>query len=150
LRHQDSFGDYAEAIESFFNSADLVVAHNADFDLGFYNREMEPAARRPLAIPDYCTMDTYRQRGFAGSCSMDAVCQRIGVARDGDLHGALEDAWLAMRAYLWLNQRNFSAELPIEFAGGPSNFKDVPPLPPGPLPRRRRKAATVVASHSLN
>ncbi|WP_156042263.1 exonuclease domain-containing protein [Bradyrhizobium sp. URHD0069] len=150
LRHQDGFGAYAETIESFFNSADLVVAHNAEFDLGFYNREMDRAARRPIAIPGLCTMSTYRQRGFGGSCSLDAVCQKIGAARNGKLHGALEDAWLAMRVYLWLNQRNFAGMLPIEFASGPSNFKDAPPLPLGPLPRRRRKATSVAASHSLN
>jgi DNA polymerase III subunit epsilon len=85
-------------------------------------------------------MNTYRQRGFAGSCSLDAICQKIGASRNGDLHGALEDAWLAMRVYLWLNQRGFSGELPVEFRGGPSNFKPAPPLPIGPLPRRHRRA----------
>ncbi len=145
LRHQDSFDAYAETIESFFNSADLVVAHNAEFDFGFYNREMERAARLPIAKPTFCTMNTYRQRGFAGSCSLDAICQKIGAARNGDLHGALEDAWLAMRVYLWLNQRGFSGDLPLEFRSGPSNFKAAPPLPVGPLPRRRRKAKEVTA-----
>jgi DNA polymerase-3 subunit epsilon len=140
LRHQDSFSAYAETIESFFNSADLVVSHNAEFDFGFYKREMELAARLPIAKPTFCTMNTYRQRG-----SLDAVCQRIGAARNGDLHGALEDAWLAMRVYLWLNQRGFSDELPIEFRSGPSNFKAAPPLPVGPLPRRRRKVKEVAA-----
>lgn len=57
---------------------------------------------------------------------MDAVCQKIGAARNGELHGALEDAWLAMRVYPWLNQRNFAGVLPVEFANGPSNFKDAP------------------------
>src|SRR5690242_3832688 len=30
LRHQESFGIYAATIERFFDSADLVVAHNAE------------------------------------------------------------------------------------------------------------------------
>jgi Exonuclease len=51
LRHQDSFDVYAETIESFSNSADLVVAHNAEFDFGFYNREMVRAARLPSRSP---------------------------------------------------------------------------------------------------
>jgi len=140
LRHQDSFDVYAETIEGFFNSADLVIAHNAEFDFGFYDREMKRATRLRIARPTFCTMNTYRQRGFAGSCSLDAICQKIGAARNGDLHGALEDAWLAMRIYLWLNQRGFSGELPVEFRGGPSNFKAAPPLPVDPLPRRRRRA----------
>ena len=154
LRHQDAFGTFADTIASFFNSADLVVAHNAKFDFGFYNREMERAARSPIHKPVFCTMDTYRQRGFAGSCSLDAVCRRIGVARSGNLHGALEDAWLAMRVYLWLNARNVSGELPMEFRGGPSNFKAAPPLPDGPLPRRRGRKVNAVSmstpSRSIN
>jgi DNA polymerase-3 subunit epsilon len=144
LRHQDSFDAYAEAIENFFSSADLVVAHNAEFDLGFYNREMDRAARRPVGIPDFCTMNTYRQRGFAGSCSLNAVCRNLGIARNGKLHGALEDAWLAMRVYLWLHERNLSADMPIEFTRAPTNFKPTPPVPLGPLPRRRRRKAAVV------
>ena len=145
LRHQDTFGAYAETIESFFSSADLAVAHNAEFDFGFFNREMERASRPPIAKPTFCTMEAYRQRGFAGSCSLDAACQRIGAARTGQLHGALEDAWLAMRVYLWLNHSGFSGNLPTEFARGPFNLKPAPPLAIGPLPRRRRrtKEATV-------
>jgi len=97
LRHQESFGIYAATIERFFDSADLVVAHNAEYDVGFYNREMERLGRGPINKPIFCTMDGYRQRGFSGSASLSAICHQIGVARSTKLHGALEDAWLAMR-----------------------------------------------------
>jgi DNA polymerase III subunit epsilon len=139
LRHQENFGTYAETIENFFNSSELVVAHNADFDIGFYDREMQRAGRSPIAKPIYCTMNGYREQGFVGSASLAAICQSIGVARATRFHGALEDAWLAMRVYLWLNQRDVSGEIPAEFTGQPSNMKPAPPLPVGPLPRRHRK-----------
>jgi len=116
-----------------------VVAHNADFDIGFYDREMQRAGRSPIAKPIYCTMNGYREQDFVGSASLAAICQSIGVARATRFHGALEDAWLAMRVYLWLNQRDVSGEIPAEFTGQPSNMKPVPPLPAGPLPRRHRK-----------
>jgi DNA polymerase III subunit epsilon len=142
LRHQESFGTYAETIDKFFNSTELVVAHNAEFDTGFYDREMRLVGRSPIAKPIYCTMNGYRERGFAGSASLAAICHSIGVARATKFHGALEDAWLAMQVYLWLNQRRFSAEIPIEFIANPSNMKLVPPPPVGPPPSRRRKAVT--------
>src|SRR3954452_20730954 len=139
LRYQESFGIYAATIERFFDSADLVVAHNAEFSVGFYNREMERLGRGPINKPIFCTMDGYRQKGLPGSASLSAICHQIGVARSTKLHGALEDAWLAMRVYLWLNNRGFSGQLPPEFTGKPINLRSVPPLPIGSLPRRHRK-----------
>jgi DNA polymerase-3 subunit epsilon len=139
LRHQDGFDVYAETIESFFDSADLLVAHNVEFDVSFYNREMLRVGRSPTTKPICCTMKSYRERNFTGSASLSAICQRIGVVRATNVHGALEDAWLAMRVYLWLNNRAFSGELPPEFRGDPSNLKQVPQLSVGPMPRRQRK-----------
>jgi DNA polymerase-3 subunit epsilon len=139
LRHQDDFGSHAKMIEKFFASTDLVVAHNAAFDVGFYNVEMEKAGRPRLQKPIFCTMRSYRLRYFDEGGSMDDVCRRLGVARAGNVHGALEDAWLAMRAYFWLKERPFSGLMPQTFTDYPVNMRPVPPLPVGALPRRRRK-----------
>jgi DNA polymerase-3 subunit epsilon len=143
LRHQENFGVYAETIETFFDSADLVVAHNAEFDVGFYNREMERLGRPAINKPIFCTLNGYRQKGLIGSASLSAICQRIGATRATNFHGALEDAWLAMRVYLWLNNRAVSGKLPPEFTADPTNMKPVPPPPVGPLPRRQRRKAAV-------
>jgi DNA polymerase III subunit epsilon len=148
LRHQESFEVYAATIERFFDSADLVVAHNAEFDLGFYNREMERHGREPISKPIFCTMDGYRKKGFVGSASLSAICRDIGVARATQLHGALEDAWLAMRVYLWLHHRGFSGQLPPDFTGDPINMRSVPPLPIGTLPRRQRKKVVTAATET--
>jgi DNA polymerase-3 subunit epsilon len=139
LRHQADFIDCAKIIEGFFTSTDLIVAHNAEFDIDFYNREMKRAGRSLISKPVYCTMNSYRQRSLEGSASLNAICQKIGIQRSTKHHGALEDAWLAMRVYFLLNRISFSTQLPPEFTKGPSNMKVAPPLPDGPLPRRRRK-----------
>ena len=148
LRHQESFDVYAATIESFFDSADLVVAHNSEFNVGFYNREMERLGRAPISKPTFCTTDGYRQKGFPGSASLSAICREIGVARTTKLHGAIEGAWLAMRVYLWLNNRAFSGQLPPEFTGDPINLRSVPPLPIGTLPRRQRKKVVTAADET--
>jgi DNA polymerase-3 subunit epsilon len=144
LRHQDPFDVHAETIQKFFNSADLLVAHNAEFDLAFYNREMERTGRSPFGNATFCTMTAYRQQGLPGGASLNAICQRMGIARANKQHGALEDAWLALRVYLWLKRASFSAPLPLEFQEGPSNLKPVPPIPDGPLPRRRRNQRPIL------
>src|SRR2546423_10722458 len=100
---------------------------------------MERLGRGPISKPTFCTMDGYRQKGFPGSASLSAICHHIGGARSTKLHGALENAWLAMRVYLWLNNRGFSGQLPPEFTGDPINMRSVSPPPIGTVPRRQRK-----------
>jgi DNA polymerase-3 subunit epsilon len=48
-------------------------------------------------------MKGYRALDLGGSAALSAVCRHIKLARAGDLHGAIEDAWLAMQIYLWLH-----------------------------------------------
>ena len=57
LRHQDPFSEYAGEIQSLLDEADLIVAHNANFDMNFINRELVAVGRRPPAKPIYCTME---------------------------------------------------------------------------------------------
>ena len=123
LRLQDPFAVHAVDIWRFLTSYELLVAHNAAFDVRFINREMIlsglPALRRPL----YCTMKGYRALELGGSAALSAVCRHIKLARSGHLHNAIEDAWLAMQIYLWLHgcplQRRLRGSLPRT----PSNFR---------------------------
>src|SRR3954468_15508526 len=94
LRFQDPFSLYAEEIFSFLASYELLVAHNAEFDFEFLDREMRLVGLPTIPQPIYCTMQGYRQLGLGGSASLSAVCQRINLTRTGSLHGAIEDAWL--------------------------------------------------------
>ncbi|SEP15457.1 DNA polymerase-3 subunit epsilon [Methylobacterium sp. ap11] len=134
LRHQDPAALHLPALAQVLAGTDLVVAHNAAFDLGLLNREMALAGLPPVAPRVYCTMEAYRRRGEKGRAALDAVCRRIGLARSGARHGALEDAWLALRAYLWLQACPVAVARP-ELAA-PSNLRPVPPRPEGPLPPR--------------
>ena len=103
LRLQDPFAVHAADIWRFLTSYELLVAHNAAFDLRFINREMRLSGLPALTRPVYCTMKGYRALELGGSASLSAACRRIKLARAGDLHGAIEDAWLAMQIYLWLH-----------------------------------------------
>lgn len=111
LERQDPFGLFAQDIHDFIHEADLVVAHNAVFDLKFLNRELMDAGLSKISKPSFCTMQAWRNTGN-GPATLDAVAQRIGLARETREHSALEDSWLAMMVYLALHK----APLNIEYA----------------------------------
>jgi DNA polymerase III subunit epsilon len=154
LRHQEPFSKHADEIRHFLLSGDIVVAHNASFDLQFIDREYRALGQKPLDCRCFCTMNEYRRSGLPGNASLSAVCQRMGMERIGKTHGALEDAWLALMIYLWLNKapsnliRPFSGVIASGISTTPTNFKRPTPEPDGPLPRRRRAAHPIATSNA--
>jgi DNA polymerase-3 subunit epsilon len=125
LRLQDPFAVHAADVWRFLTSYELLVAHNAAFDLRFINREMRLSGLPALTRPVYCTMKGYRALELGGSASLSAVCRHIKLARAGDLHGAIEDAWLAMQIYLWLHGGPLQGRLRGSLPRTPSNFRRV-------------------------
>jgi DNA polymerase-3 subunit epsilon len=142
LRHQDRFEVHAAAIAEALDGADLVVAHNAAFDLEFIGRELELAkvATRPGTFE--CTMLAWREAHPGQRASLNSVIAGLGLKRAGAKHGAMEDAWLAMAVHAALNRRPMPPRLPDQYLA-PVNLKSVPPRPDGPLPRRNNRRSSV-------
>lgn len=106
LSHQESFLERSKFLRHYIGCADLIVAHNAEFDLSFINREFRLAGEKQLSSPVYCTMQGCQSRALP-SAALASVCNQIGISRSGQHHGALEDSWLAMMVYLWLHDCPF-------------------------------------------
>ena len=97
------FADEVEALLEFIGDAKLVM-HNAPFDLGFLNAELERIRRAPiLAERTVDTLSIARRKYPGAPASLDALCKRFGIDRSmREKHGALLDAELLTEVYLEL------------------------------------------------
>ncbi len=103
LADKPKFADIAEAFEDFVRDAELVI-HNASFDVGFLDCELELLGRGRLSTLCSGVIDTLRlakEQNPGKKASLDALCERYSIdnARR-ELHGALLDAELLAEVYL--------------------------------------------------
>jgi DNA polymerase-3 subunit epsilon len=97
------FADIADQLVEFVADSKLII-HNASFDMGFLNHELEKLGREP--IPYSQAVDSLmlaRRRHPGGPNSLDALCDRYGIDNSRrDKHGALLDAELLAEVYIEL------------------------------------------------
>jgi DNA polymerase-3 subunit epsilon len=103
LSDKPPFADRAEELLAFIEDSPLV-AHNASFDFGFLNFELEQCGRP--SVPMSRMVDTLmlaRSRHPGAKHSLDALCMRFGIDRSHRVkHGALLDAQLLAQVYVEL------------------------------------------------
>ncbi|MGA9660017.1 MAG: DNA polymerase III subunit epsilon [Asticcacaulis sp.] len=103
VRDKPLFEAIAEDLLTFIGDR-KVIAHNAAFDRGFVNMELERLNR--MGPPDAQWIDTLeiaRKRFPGASNSLDALCRRFNISLvERDKHGALLDARLLASVYLEL------------------------------------------------
>jgi len=104
LADKPPFAAIAADFMEFLRGAELVI-HNAPFDLGFLNSELQRVPGNATCIDDLCTVtDTLvmaRAKHPGQRNSLDALCQRYHVDNSQrDLHGALLDAEILADVYL--------------------------------------------------
>jgi DNA polymerase III subunit epsilon len=107
LRDKPKFKAIANELMNYLQGAEVII-HNAPFDVGFLNKELEligkPAFKQWVAsVTDTLTM---AKEMFPGKRnSLDALCDRLEVDNSGrTLHGALLDAELLADVYINLTR----------------------------------------------
>lgn len=124
LADKPKFGDVVDEFLAFVEGAELVI-HNAAFDMGFLEYELERCApqhgRLAGRVSVLDSLDLARQRYPGQRNSLDALCRRLGVDNSHrQLHGALLDAQLLAEAYLALTagQGEIGFDAPAQESAG--------------------------------
>jgi DNA polymerase III subunit epsilon len=103
LKDKPRFAEIAEELLGFLGDAP-IVAHNAAFDLGFLNTELERAGK--AAVGHERLIDTLllaRRKNPAGPNRLDDLCLRFNIDNSHRTrHGALLDAEILAEVYLEL------------------------------------------------
>lgn len=107
LKDKPRFGVIADELLAYLNGAEIII-HNAPFDVGFLNKELEICGQPPISahvgkITDSLMMAKELYPGKRNS--LDALCDRLEVDNSGrTLHGALLDAELLADVYINLTR----------------------------------------------
>ena len=109
--------EFSEIAESFleFVEGNVLVIHNAGFDIGFLNAELKRASSNYPALEEICeiedTLAMARSKFPGQRNSLDALANRFEISGyDRSFHGALLDA-------------NILADVYIHLTGGQSKFE---------------------------
>ncbi|MEY4756738.1 MAG: polymerase subunit epsilon [Pseudomonadota bacterium] len=107
LKDKPRFEEVAEDLLSYLRGGEVII-HNAPFDIGFLNKELELLGKPPFSqwvdkITDSLAM---AKEMFPGKRNgLDALCDRLGVDNSSrTLHGALLDAELLADVYINLTR----------------------------------------------
>jgi DNA polymerase-3 subunit epsilon len=103
LSDKPLFDDKVEEFLEFVGDAQLVI-HNAQFDIGFLNAELERVGKPRLANAYVDTVSVARRKFPGQRASLDALGERFGIDNSNRTkHGALLDSELLAEVYLELS-----------------------------------------------
>lgn len=133
LRGKPLFKDKADEFLDFVGS-DTLIAHNAQFDMGFINAELVRSGRDPLPVTQFKDTLAMAHAKFPGSpASLDALCKRFDISLSArDKHGAIIDSELLAAVYLELcggRAMNLGLDAKPEAAQTESGFPEAQPRP---------------------
>jgi DNA polymerase-3 subunit epsilon len=102
LADKPVFKAVAEDFRAFIGDATLII-HNAPFDMGFLNAELERAGQGRLTNTVIDTVMLARDKHPGARVSLDALCKHYGIDNSRrTLHGALLDSEILAEVYLEL------------------------------------------------
>lgn len=96
---------FAENVDAFLNfiKEDTLIIHNADFDLGFVNNELNILGKPAIKNKVIDTVRLARKTLNTRVANLDYLCRRFSIdLSKRKLHGALLDTQLLAEVYLEL------------------------------------------------
>ncbi len=149
LKDKPVFKAVAQDFLDFIGDGTLVI-HNAPFDMGFLNAELEKASFPRLTNEVIDTVMVARKKHPGARVSLDALCKHYGIDNSRrTLHGALLDSEILAEVYLELiGGKQVSLAL-IADAGsdGEDGLLQRVPARPRPTPLPSRVTAAEAEAH---
>jgi DNA polymerase-3 subunit epsilon len=140
LADKPRFAEVVDEFLAFVADAEIII-HNAAFDVGFLNAELDRQGRSEfkthvLGVTDSLAMARELYPGKRNS--LDALCERLGVNNNHrKLHGALLDAQILSDVFLALTRGQDSLSMDVAAGDGALQTHDaqlhslvLPLLPP--------------------
>jgi DNA polymerase-3 subunit epsilon len=127
LKDKPFFAEIAEELLAFIGDVPLV-AHNALFDLGFLNGELERAGKPPITAARLVdTLLLARRKHPAGPNRLDDLCARYGIDNSHRTkHGALLDAEILAEVYVELTGARQAQLVLMESTNGAGAIQAAP------------------------
>jgi len=123
LADKPKFADIADEFLEFINGAELII-HNAPFDIGFLNAELDRLGRVPVGTICNGVIDTLRMAKDlhpGKRNSLDALCERYEIDNSSrTLHGALLDTELLADVFLAMTRGQNSLMIEPDAAPRPN------------------------------
>ena len=108
LENKPLFEDVADDFLGFIQES-VIIAHNANFDVGFLNHELDKISRPQIAKDRVVDTVVIARNRFPGQqVNLDALVKKLKVNSlvDREFHGALKDAKILTDVYLELQGIN--------------------------------------------
>jgi DNA polymerase-3 subunit epsilon len=155
LSDKPRFSEKAEELLDFLEDSPLV-AHNASFDFGFLNHELQHCGRFGVSMHRMVdTLSLARSKHPGAKHSLDALCVRFGIDRSHRVkHGALLDAQLLAQVYVELTGGRQiglglvadAGTVAVQQSAGPVTAREPrPPRPHAPLPEELERHRAFIA-----
>lgn len=127
LADKPDFAAIADEFLAFVSGAELLI-HNAAFDIGFLDAELERLGSTYGRMSDYCqvvdTLALARRKHPGQRNSLDALCKRYEVDNSHrELHGALLDSEILADVYLLLTGGQTDLSLGAEESSGDGDHR---------------------------
>ncbi|WP_189687156.1 DNA polymerase III subunit epsilon [Pseudorhodoferax aquiterrae] len=129
LRDKPKFAEIADELLDYLRGAEIII-HNAPFDVGFLNKELELLGRGPITdiVGNVVDSLVMAKEMFPGKRnSLDALCGRLEVDNSGrTLHGALLDAELLADVYINMTRGQDALLIEVETTDEAVTTSEVP------------------------
>jgi DNA polymerase-3 subunit epsilon len=152
LKDKPKFAAIADDLLDYLAGAELII-HNAPFDIGFLNKELELIGRPALksCVANVIDSLVLAKQLFPGKRnSLDALCDRLEVDNSGrTFHGALLDAELLADVYINLTRGQNSLVMDVEPADAAGQSVQLIDLSTFKLPVLEADPAEVLAHEAV-